>query len=426
MTAPIIRGMPYTTMLYEGHSLPVIASDIPIGSPPIVDSISMLSCNGNKPNNENKTKNNMIVNEEVELYFKESDFTWLVFYSRPVTISCSVGADASSSAAFELHVLPEKNDDENDELLVVRIALLNNCTKGTNPSFCQTEKTNEDANIYGEVLRNHARSYPYNPQYQHLNTSGLDFEHNTYTLPFQFDWGSRIMHSNNSYDTPLIMFALPHHFHIIQSDQKNKKYQRICSPTFHGNACLVSSDVWTMQEKLAPLNFLAPRPPRANFIAAMAKSLEKDMQYQLPQYYMRGAGDTYFSGKMLAKLGRILMVADELKHLQRTNDIYQLKNSYRQIEPNHVNETLFACKQVHLPSDHQFEITLDRLRKGVEIWINGTAETKFVYDISWGGIVSCGCLFSTEKQGCLNKFPDCPTFHDPGLDFGNGKITKLI
>jgi len=34
-------------------------------------------------------------------------------------------------------------------------------------------------------------------------------------------------------------------------------------------------------------------------------------------------------------------------------------------------------------------------------------------------VVSCGCNF--EKSKCRNKFPDCPGFSDPGLNFGNGK-----
>jgi endo-1,3(4)-beta-glucanase len=34
-----------------------------------------------------------------------------------------------------------------------------------------------------------------------------------------------------------------------------------------------------------------------------------------------------------------------------------------------------------------------------------------------GGLVSCGCLF--DGTTCKNKFPDCPAFDDPGLNFGN-------
>ena len=45
---------------------------------------------------------------------------------------------------------------------------------------------------------------------------------------------------------------------------------------------------------------------------AVQKALRKDLSFALPQNYMNGAGDTYFSGKMLAKLARILLVARDV------------------------------------------------------------------------------------------------------------------
>lgn len=37
-----------------------------------------------------------------------------------------------------------------------------------------------------------------------------------------------------------------------------------------------------------------------------------------------------------------------------------------------------------------------------------------------GGVVSCGCD-NPDGGDCRNKFPQCPAFTDPGLNFGNGK-----
>ena len=34
------------------------------------------------------------------------------------------------------------------------------------------------------------------------------------------------------------------------------------------------------------------------------------------------------------------------------------------------------------------------------------------------GLVNCGCLFNGE--GCDNVYPNCPSYNDPGLNFGNG------
>ncbi|KAL3783153.1 hypothetical protein ACHAW5_002177 [Stephanodiscus triporus] len=39
--------------------------------------------------------------------------------------------------------------------------------------------------------------------------------------------------------------------------------------------------------------------------------------------YMQGAGDTYFSGKMLAKLGRIIVIAQELRGFAERPELNQ-------------------------------------------------------------------------------------------------------
>ena len=41
-------------------------------------------------------------------------------------------------------------------------------------------------------------------------------------------------------------------------------------------------------------------------------ALAQDLKYELPANYMAGAGDTYFSGKMLAKLARIALISDQM------------------------------------------------------------------------------------------------------------------
>jgi hypothetical protein len=45
--------------------------------------------------------------------------------------------------------------------------------------------------------------------------------------------------------------------------------------------------------------------------------LKTDIHYELPGNYMRGAGDTYFSGKMLSKLARIIIIAKEVGGVDR-------------------------------------------------------------------------------------------------------------
>eukprot|EP00957_Ditylum_brightwellii_P010631 805056-Ditylum_brightwellii.AAC.1 len=117
---------------------------------------------------------------------------------------------------------------------------------------------------------------------------------------------------------------------------------------------------------------------------------------------------------MLAKLGRVIMIADELRELaSATKD----KNA-------HLKEVIHEVeiKSDFLPTDEEFHSAISQLLSSVEIWINGTAEAKFVYDSSYSGLVNCGCLLNWNgyQLTCMNEYPDCPAFKDPGLNFGNG------
>ena len=413
MTAPIIRGMPYSTMVYSNNTLPVIASEVPIGDSILIDSSVSLSCSGKS--------HTAIVNKDVELYFKDSDFTWLVFYSRPVRVYCTSG----DGVAFKLYV---ESDDEykqidDDDRLVVRTALVNNCSTGSNSIYCYRGMA-KDASKYANILRKHARVYPHSTRLQYIIPKEANIEEEPKNVTLEFDWGVKAFDKSRGDDEEdVIMYALPHHLDLLQGSHEYIEYD-VCKMTFHGNACLVSSNKWTMKEDLPHLGYTAPRPPLASFIPALSESLHDDLSFELPGYFMRGAGDTYFSGKMLAKLGRILVIADELQTLQNAESIEDMAYIYSDVNSSRLNETMMACKNTTLPSEHEFAMALVRLRRGVEIWINGSAETPFVYDLSWGGMISCGCWFNSGNQACDNAFPNCPTFSDPGLDFGNGKSSS--
>jgi hypothetical protein len=125
-----------------------------------------------------------------------------------------------------------------------------------------------------------------------------------------------------------------------------------------------------MIEKLPNIAFRAPRPPAPWAISQLAESLSHDLHYTLPKYFRHGIGDTYFSGKMLAKLARILVVAEEVKELCDDETPSQSgSNGYEDV-----------CENVSLPSDEDIADAVATLRSSVEIWINGTAVTPFVFD----------------------------------------------
>ena len=77
------------------------------------------------------------VKREIILHMDESDFSWAVFFSKPVKVQCYTDAvpvvsvpGANPEVEFRLNVVEVGNADDPMEDLVVRVALLNECTSG--------------------------------------------------------------------------------------------------------------------------------------------------------------------------------------------------------------------------------------------------------------------------------------------------------
>jgi endoglucanase Acf2 len=202
-----------------------------------------------------------------------------------------------------------------------------------------------------------------------------------------FDWKPKYFSKDTSKE--LITFALPHHVDILQNlETSSNEVIGHCMHSLHGKVCLVKGGQWAMEEVLGGLpSFVSPRPANHKAISALSKALSDDIHYSLPYNFMKGAGDTYFSGKMLAKLGRIIVVAQELRGLAEGG-------SDGISEDQELLEIVKACKNASLPTEIDVVNAIGRLREGVEVWLNGTASAPFTFDNSWGGLVSCGCLFN--------------------------------
>lgn len=407
MYSSVTKGMPYATMVYTNlHNdgvLPTIAAEMALAARPIVDGATPIDCRPVSSSSKSKTPHSFVVEREVELFFKQSDFTWLVFVSEPVVMQCVL----DDQGLVRLQVLEWQDDADVDRHLVIRLALAKKCTSGINPIYCHQEKLHPTALLLGQgnyvkQLRQHADFYP-GP-----NTTFDYVFQDKETATMIFDWDMRKMSDSALHPVPsndtavsMIAFALPHHFDIIAQVPPTDT-DIYCVSTLIGPACLYEGPVWELNEPIPDMEFRAARPPAPWAIGSLAKSLQYDIHYKLPKFYVRGAGDTYFSGKMLAKLGRILLIAEEVNELCSEGDASYIE----------------ACQNVTLPSDEDVATAIDTLRSSLEIWINGTAETPFVFDASWGGVVSCGCDFDGEKGRCRNKFPHCSGFGDPGLNFG--------
>jgi hypothetical protein len=141
MRSPIVRGAPYTTMIYS-HASPRIYVERFSNKPLIIDgekSGKTLECG---TGHGVFSKESVVVNRELKVQFDTSDMTWLVFVSEPTEFVCSqmvvlnldydshpgvvVPHDPAKCDFFELKSVRPMN------IGIVRVAVANNCTTGQN------------------------------------------------------------------------------------------------------------------------------------------------------------------------------------------------------------------------------------------------------------------------------------------------------
>jgi endoglucanase Acf2 len=481
MTSPIVKGMPYATMRYDrlptkttwtsSGVVPTVVSEAPFGNKEYVlvdGKAGLLDCHGDgdgtgsSSSNDDSTSSSAVrVEHEIQIYIPASDFTWLVFFSEPVLVRCSPmkrnGSQEEEDGTM-LQIVGSALGDTRDNNsasspFIIRTAILNTCTTGKNPPYCQqpeqsTSVDGVDARMipwgredYGCILRRNAHLYPgpladFAYAFVNKNQDNNEDDEDETAAILQFDWdlhdtGNAIRAIESSSDPDLIMFSLPHHRDGMnqmmsfsctgETNSEQQQQQLYCATSMLGPACLIKGSSWKLAQDLPPVSFRAPRPPAPWAISAIADSLRHDITYTLPDYFQRGAGDTYFSGKMLARLGRILLIAEEMGELcssttavgHSTANKIALDIGDQDIAAAYDS----ACATLDLPTQDHIIKAIASLRTSVEVWINGTAETPFVYDSAWGGVASCGCYF--DGSHCQNKFPDCPGFYDSGLNFGN-------
>ena len=292
------------------------------------------------------------VKRELVLHMDQSDFTWVVFFSRPVKVQCysdSIPLVSSpgdiSDLQFRLNVVEVSDGDDPEDELVVRMALLSECTTGKSiiKEHCDVLKTlgydtvssEEKSKEYMKVLREGAMLYPKSPLVgtQFPEKEGDDGEDDVRVTNVVFDWDAASVNSKQSahvtYDSArasvvagsfglraassnagaidrlgkpksesdaFIMFALPHHLEYLSTNaDSGEAGDSLCLNTFHGRTCLVQGSVWNMPVSHGkPQSFIADRPPAADAIPLIAKALSGEIKYKISDNMLRGAADTYF------------------------------------------------------------------------------------------------------------------------------------
>lgn len=423
MKTSIVRGMPYATMIYAGDVLPSLFSYNAPASVLLVDeddesSTKVLECGVLEEDATITNATTITVKKELKMHFLNSDFTWLLFFSQPVQIECGISKGDVQISEFQMNV---KSTTFPAEPLFVRLALIDQCTTGKSDihKHCAEKMKQADQEEYTAMLRNSSSIFPTSPRVSMEYSKDDDDEHSSGAAHINFDWMAKSSNEETSDLEDLIMFALPHHQEQLVENNQTMKH---CVRTFHGNTCLVKGNKWSLLEDLGTgQSFTANRPPEASSIPMLAESLSRDIQYQIPDNLMRGAADTYFSGKILAKVARTILIASELQQLAEGSP-EDMQSLYTDVnKENDLLDSIHSAQSSHLPSNAHVQFAIEKLKKAVQVWLDHP-EAPYLYDKSWGGLVNCGCIYVGKGDHgiCNNTFPDCPALESVNQDFGNG------
>lgn len=422
MQTSIVRGMPFATMKYVGGLLPTLFSyNAPATSPVIDNGTNTVQCGVFSPDDGLSNTTAVIAEKEIKLHFINSDFTWIVFFSQPVELECGISEGDIKVAQFQMNI---KKIEDAKAPLVVRVALVDQCTTGESniKEHCKEKIEMNDRDGYVAALRNTSHLFPTSPkvdfEYPEDDDNSEDLSSN-----ILFDWMADSSNSQRTDYENLMMFALPHHQEQL-ADDESVVITDYCTPTFHGRTCLVRANTWSLPEKITnPQSFTARRPPEASAIPALAEALSKDILYRTPGNLQRGAADTYFSGKILARIARVILIADELTQLAMLEGGKPTTAlPYDDIDEEELTASIHAAASAKLPSKRTIQAAVNRLKQAVQVWLENPG-APYVYDRSWGGLVNCGCRYTAmdDTGFCNNTFPDCPALSDVNEDFGNGK-----
>jgi endo-1,3(4)-beta-glucanase len=171
----------------------------------------------------------------------------------------------------------------------------------------------------------------------------------------------------------LLLAAMPHQLARMASPASTALTYATMSGTLTGvEAPSVpgQGSTWTMVLPLSTLTWSAPRAVAPTHLDAVRAALAVDKDF-VPDPVTVDT-DPYFGGKQLAKLARLALIADD------------------------VGETATAA-------------TLRaRLRPILVKWLTGSNGNPFVYDTTWGGVVTTRSLA------------------DPGMDFGQARQRSIV
>jgi len=267
--SPVVRGMPYVTMFYNN-----VTPGIYFPSPAVWKVNDTIAA-------ANQTFTNTIFKVQTVLgdpnIYRSQ--TWMLYSSQPITLQFSQGGQT-------LGLIGTSNFTG-----YIRVASL---TYYNDPNAADTTSRKALLNAYSKFV----------PMRGDVSASIANGS-STATLSFNF---TRYNEGSFSGDS-LLMMALPHHVDILSGSTTNiLKYN-----VLKGTMSEVYTKTWNMTEQLPGYTWSPRSGGLTNVPEPWCDTLESyvngDLNYFNGQYQWM---DIYSAGKSLAKLGRIIDIADEL------------------------------------------------------------------------------------------------------------------
>jgi endo-1,3(4)-beta-glucanase len=190
-------------------------------------------------------------------------------------------------------------------------------------------------------------------------------------MAYTFNW-------NVAGSGQILMCALPHHMDILQSPQTVPTSWR----SMKGMTTGVVGNSWTLVEPMPQIQWRAPRPIDPIMKGAIIRQLATDASF-----INNSTSDTYFASKGLAKMARLLLIADE------------------------VGDTASVA------------LISKNLKASLTMWF--TQNGLFAYDKTWGGIVFAPALGDSGADfGFSHDFND-HVFHEGYFVYACAVIAKF-
>lgn len=381
MTAPIVRGMPYVTMKYKKLTPKLGVVGLTIQNMTVWNTAGDITFPEAKP-----LVGSNFYGSKFELKVLEIDSTWR-FYS---SININLTYDgkyfiAKNSLAYGFF----------------RIAMVNNCTFGTTPWHCPADCISKhigtDTKEYKALVDAHAGAV--------VIGGGARYIINKNTVTFTFDWFKESFSGDSSV---ILMSAMPHHTSMFSANTSSQVVSLIgwMHQTLRGRQVMVKADRWVLEDTISVNGWHAMKPIPTKKIQDIKDALyginekhptwnQSDLNWEIPINWKLGVGDTYYGGKIYARIARVALIADELGDT--------------------ANATAIASQ----------------LKEYLTPWLDRTNSKAqpMMYDQTWGGLLSCGCDYDDCGGKCIPHCDNldqtgspitCPEMLDKGSNFGTG------